>query len=320
MRRSNNNNPNAKANLACSGTANKATQIGEENQPVKQPRTDSKWKKVKTRLEDTIAAWGKKTLPPVGILMVLRCVLYFMATHVMALTPACCATAHVLRMGDKTVIDHVKDYVDQPEPQPMPRHKKKKKAGRGSLVFKDKYKDKFMVLKNPHLKHIVRYVHLQNEMHVAMTSVRGLRHYLLAVTGIGFTRRVIEYALHVRLGYHYITPVKNRLALTPQRKRLLREFILKYDAALKLQAKGTHVIVYMDESYVHTNHAPSRVWMKCDKDGKQAEPINRPHGKGKLTVILHAISREDQYQGCGRRHLSVGLRETTGGQARDHCL
>ena len=172
LRRSNNNNPNAKANLACSGTANKATQIGEENQPVKQPRTDSNWKKVKTRLEDTIAAWGKKTLPPVGILMVLRCVLYFMATHVMALTPACCATAHVLRMGDKTVINHGKDYVDQPEPQPMPRHKKKKKAGRGSLVFKDKYKDKFMVLKNAHLKHIVRYVHLQNEMHVAMTSVR----------------------------------------------------------------------------------------------------------------------------------------------------
>jgi transposase len=38
-------------------------------------------------------------------------------------------------------------------------------------------------------------------------------------------------------------------------ERRVAQFIVRYAKALKLQARGTHVIVYTDESYAHNNHA-----------------------------------------------------------------
>ena len=63
-------------------------------------------------------------------------------------------------------------------------------------------------------------------------------------------------------------------------------FCRAYDQALKLQRAGTHVIVYMDESYCHGNHAISRTW---NEDGVIA---NRPRGKGALMIIVHAVTRD----------------------------
>ena len=39
-------------------------------------------------------------------------------------------------------------------------------------------------------------------------------------------------------------------AFSPARMARIREFILQYAHALQLQLSGSHIIVYMDESYV----------------------------------------------------------------------
>ena len=61
-----------------------------------------------------------------------------------------------------------------------------------------------------------------------------------------------------------------------------------YADALKLERRGTHVIVYLDESYVHQNHAPTESWLKEDGDGR----VERSSSRGRRVIILHAITKD----------------------------
>ena len=61
----------------------------------------------------------------------------------------------------------------------------------------------------------------------------------------------------------------------------------EFSEALKLEESGEHVIVYMDESYVHQRHTTGRTW------GKPNERIIRTDGgKGLRCIILHAITKQ----------------------------
>jgi len=81
-------------------------------------------------------------------------------------------------------------------------------------------------------------------------------------------------------------------ALTPQyRDARIRAFIWEYAKALRLQLAGTHVIVYLDESYIHAAHQMKKGW----------HPIAGPHKSnetqgdadtGKRLIILHAMTRD----------------------------
>src|SRR5687768_9420472 len=73
--------------------------------------------------------------------------------------------------------------------------------------------------------------------------------------------------------------------MKPQAKAArIRQFIFEYAAALSEEEAGTAVIVYMDESYIHSHHATKKGWF---------HPNNRDvigASDGKRLIILHAMT------------------------------
>jgi hypothetical protein len=69
-------------------------------------------------------------------------------------------------------------------------------------------------------------------------------------------------------------------------ERRVAQFIVRYAKALKLQAKGTHIIVYTDESYAHNNHASLYGWVFPSSEG-----VNVSRRDGRL-IILHAMTKD----------------------------
>ena len=63
-------------------------------------------------------------------------------------------------------------------------------------------------------------------------------------------------------------------------------FCMEFDDGLKKQRAGTHVLVFMDESYCHVNHRSSQGWWS---DGNK--PV-RGRGKGALTILVHAMTMD----------------------------
>ena len=56
------------------------------------------------------------------------------------------------------------------------------------------------------------------------------------------------------------------------------------DEAIKLEEAGTHMRVFMDESYCHLNHRPNRTW---NEDGVA---VSRVKSKGSLFILVHALT------------------------------
>jgi len=81
-------------------------------------------------------------------------------------------------------------------------------------------------------------------------------------------------------------------ALTPQyRDARIRCFIWEYAGALRLQISGTHIAVYLDESFIHAAHQMKKGWHPT------AGPFrnNETQGDadiGKRLIILHAMTRD----------------------------
>jgi hypothetical protein len=70
-------------------------------------------------------------------------------------------------------------------------------------------------------------------------------------------------------------------------ERRIAKFIVGYAEALRLQEEGMYVIVYMDESYVHNNHAAHMGWFLPGSD----RHVKRPKRIGRF-VIFHAITKD----------------------------
>lgn len=100
-------------------------------------------------------------------------------------------------------------------------------------------------LKEKHLRAIAAFVDRSNTKEGAMAGVFQIRAHLQQKFGIVFSRQVIEYALNVRLGYSHSEPEKGAAARTEKRALQIRHYLLQYDLALKKQAAGKAVIVYM---------------------------------------------------------------------------
>ena len=97
---------------------------------------------------------------------------------------------------------------------------------------------------------------------------------------------LVNYALKTRLGLCYRTPLKSRLVFSEGRNKLGVEFCLHLDETLKQEAAGAAVIVYLDESYCHTNHMPSKCW--C---GDRAGRVERSRSKVRHTLIhTHSLT------------------------------
>jgi transposase len=73
--------------------------------------------------------------------------------------------------------------------------------------------------------------------------------------------------------------------MKPQARHIrIRQFVLEYAAALAEEEAGTAIIVYVDESYIHSHHASKKGWL---------HPNDRDvigDGDGKRLIILHAMT------------------------------
>ena len=85
-----------------------------------------------------------------------------------------------------------------------------------------------------------------------------------------------------------------------------------WDLAIKAQALGDVVIVYMDESYVHQNHFPKRCWFHPDRP-----KVTRPRGKGQSET--HHCVRHNE--GWASSLLSTwGRQPTSSGRVWLRCI
>ena len=98
----------------------------------------------------------------------------------------------------------------------------------------------------------------------------------------------VRYALVHYLGYSWGEVKLRKCESDPDRIDVKRTYLVDYARALKLQdVDKTHVCVFLDESYIHQNHAAKKSWLKFELDG--GSHINRGTSKGKRLIILVSL-------------------------------
>ena len=141
----------------------------------------------------------------------------------------------------------------------LPAELPQQKRGRGSETFKaNDVDEKYTKLKREVLVDILEYVRLRNREMKGMCTVRGVQSHIFTKHHTLFKYHTVWYAMRHRLGLRYKTACKKRIVFTQERLVTADIFVTKLDEALKLQAAGELIIVYMDESYVHTNHMTAK--------------------------------------------------------------
>ena len=125
---------------------------------------------------------------------------------------------------------------------------------------------------------------------------------------MNLTRKHV-YDLMIKLGYRWSIGKKrgSRIVESPQKRADTWRLSLEWSQALQLEEAGTHVIVYMDESFVNTGHCHRYSWflveqslLRFDDEGKvvidenaaplplgdnqaiDAKSLRQQSGKGKL--------------------------------------
>ena len=136
----------------------------------------------------------------------------------------------------------------------------------------------------------MEFVHERNVSQRGMCNVKAITAHLLRKYGIFFEPHVVYYALRKRLKFKYRTPLCSRIVFSAERTGLGIQFFKELDIALKLEARGYAIIIYMDETYCHLQHIPSKMWFRdVDIGTVRAE---RSRSRGSLTIILHAMCKD----------------------------
>jgi hypothetical protein len=102
---------------------------------------------------------------------------------------------------------------------------------------------------------------------------------LPAFPGIKVTSNVVRNALIKYLGYEYGKIQGKAIERDLKRPNIIRQYAMDLSDALKLEAASTHVIVYVDESYIHEFIAAQFGWIKGKSAGGTGR-INRKAAKG----------------------------------------
>ena len=225
---------------------------------------------------------GKQHSSQIIMLMIRVVSLFVTLRH--TITSACQTASKLFGASRELIRQHVMLWYNKKEIRPVG-----KKRGQGSA----RYDDNNHILKHEHLSAITKFVDNNNKKAGGMTSVRVIRNHLLRTFGVRYKRSAIYYALRARLGYRYAKPTSRCVVITEKRRRRLRKHYLQRDLALKLQARGEAIIVYMDESYVHQNHFPKNCWFHPDRP-----KVTRPAGKGKRLIIIYAITVDGLLRYC----------------------
>ena len=126
-----------------------------------------------------------------------------------------------------------------------------------------------------------------DEKHSKGTTVRikMLQMYLKNHCDVKVSTMTIS-RLFKKCGFRYKSPKKQQRTLDAERINFIRGYLVQFADATRKEEEGTHICVYMDESFIHTNH--------CIRKGfyKEDQKANRSNSKGRRLVILHAITRD----------------------------
>jgi hypothetical protein len=116
-------------------------------------------------------------------------------------------------------------------------------------------------------------------------SVPTLQAALLAENGVSTSQASLKRWLKDN---DYVWVRKKYMGTMPTAKKneLMRAFVCKYARALREEEAGTAVIVYTDESYIHTSHSNTHCW--AHKDDHDVRATERG---GKRLIILHAMTK-----------------------------
>jgi hypothetical protein len=152
--------------------------------------------------------------------------------------------------------------------------------GKGSL----NYVDNARILDAEQLKCIDNFI-TQVHREGGSISVRQCADELLVhFPDVEVSHSAIRYAMVNFLGYAWGEVKPRKCQSDPERIDVKRTYLVDFAKALEKQRAGTHKLVFMDESYLHQNHAPKRSWIKrALEDGAF---INRGSSKGKRLIII----------------------------------
>ena len=218
-------------------------------------------------------------------IMVLQFVFKSMAMDRLTLSEAVQDASTFFRWRRMHIHTIVREYLNRADVSILQPHVPPAiKRGRGSAAFKEKYGDQFKKLKKHHAVEVLKYVRLANEERGGMVTARRIQAHLFDKFGIEFNQGTIYYCLNKRLKLKYASAEKAKIVFTAARTRCAMQFCINYDESLKLEAAGTHICVYMDESYCRGNHMSKRTWNETGRF------VNRVRSKGSLLIIVHAIT------------------------------
>jgi hypothetical protein len=126
-------------------------------------------------------------------------------------------------------------------------------------------------------------------------TVRTLRANVLSVTGIDVPKSTMKYWLH-QLGIEH--GEKKLTGLNAEYARaLIRRYILQYSKLAHEERQGKHVLVWMDESYIHAGYCTRFSWYRKDDDIVPNKVTGQ--NKGKRMIIMHAMTRHGMLEKLG---------------------
>ena len=120
-----------------------------------------------------------------------------------------------------------------------------------------------------------------------MCTVNAIISHVYQKFRILFKYRTIHYVLTARLGLKYKTTLKSRLIFSKERTATGITFVKDLNFAMKEEKAVRAILVYMDESYCHTNHMSSKCW--C---GDGVGRVERSRSKGALTIMSDAMTKD----------------------------
>ena len=234
------------------------------------------------------------------ITVLLRFVYHAVVNLNWSMSAACKEAGTIFNLKVKTVRQMATLHLQAPADVVLPPELPVKIRGRGSATYKANDTDeRFKVIKEVHLKTMLNFVRERNQSMAGMCTVRAIQAHLLQKFNKMFKYTTIWYGLSVRLGLKYRTTAKRRLVFTSQRIALADAFCVKLCKGLDEQAAGESVLVYMDETYCHQHHMPSKAWQE-DEDAEGAVRCDRVRSRGKMFIILHAASKDGLLFKCDR--------------------
>ena len=122
-------------------------------------------------------------------------------------------------------------------------------------------------------------------------TLTQIRKTMVKDFGITYKKSKFSKFLRSCLGFEYSKITAKVRKLGEKRLELLRNYLIKYADALAKEKAGTHVLVYMDESYVHSGHCRRYCWHFNAEAEHGGCILIQPKGESRM-IIVHAMTKD----------------------------